>query len=249
MSAVLLGVLSAPIGADTPLPPAAPLRRAPAAATPEALAEVIVQAPEPKYVAPTRRDRIGRIWAPVMIDGKGPFRLVLDTGATGSAITASAAQLLGIPVNPESAAHVTGFTGSAVVPIVRVETLEVGELFLGPAHLPVLADVFGGAQGVLGSEGLANKRIYADFTQDRLTITRSHGEHARIGFSTVPLKVVRGLLVADVMVGPVPREGHHRHRRPGNRRQPRAAECPDAQGAARHDPHRHHGRHPGCPKR
>src|SRR4029077_4420277 len=32
---------------------------------------------------------------------------------------------------------------------------------------------------------------------------RSHGEHARVGFSTVPLKVVRGLLVADVMVGPV----------------------------------------------
>jgi hypothetical protein len=154
-------------------------------------------------VAPTRRDRIGRIWAPVMIDGKGPFRLVLDTGATGSAITASAAVLLGIPVNTESEAHVTGFTGSAVVPIIRVDTLEVGELFLGPAHLPVLADVFGGAQGVLGSEGLANKRIYADFTQDQLSITRSHGEHARVGFSTVPLKVVHGLLVADVMVGPV----------------------------------------------
>jgi Aspartyl protease len=203
MSAVLLGVLSAPIGADTPQPPPAPAPAAPAA-TPEALAEVIVQTPEPKYVAPTRRDRIGRIWAPVMIDGKGPFRLVLDTGATGSAITASAAQLLGIPVNPETEAHVTGFTGSAVVPIIRVDTLEVGELFLGPAHLPVLADVFGGAQGVLGSEGLANKRIYADFTADRLTITRSHGEHARMGFSTVPLKVVRGLLVADVMVGPVP---------------------------------------------
>ena len=203
MSAVLLGVFSAPIGADTPLPPPAPAPAAPAA-SPEALAEVIVQAPEPKYVAPTRRDRIGRIWAPVMIDGKGPFRLVLDTGATGSAITASAAQLLGIPINPDSEAHVTGFTGSAVVPIIRVDTLEVGDLFLGPAHLPVLADVFGGAQGVLGSEGLANKRIYADFTEDRLTITRSHGEHARGGFSTVPLKVVRGLLVADVMVGPVP---------------------------------------------
>jgi hypothetical protein len=204
MSAVLLGVLSAPIGADAPLPPPGTAPAPPPAATPEALAEVIVQTPEPKYVAPTRRDRIGRIWAPVMIDGKGPFRLVLDTGATGSAITASAAQLLGIPVSTESEAHVTGFTGSAVVPIIRVDTLEVGDLFLGPAHLPVLADVFGGAQGVLGSEGLANKRIYADFTEDRLTITRSHGEHARIGFSTVPLKVVRGLLVADVMVGPVP---------------------------------------------
>ena len=27
--------------------------------------EVIVSAPQPRYVAPTQRDRIGRIWAPV----------------------------------------------------------------------------------------------------------------------------------------------------------------------------------------
>ena len=33
--------------------------------------EVVVSAPEPRYVAPTTRDRIGRIWAPVLINGKG----------------------------------------------------------------------------------------------------------------------------------------------------------------------------------
>src|SRR5439155_25232220 len=132
-----------------------------------------------------------------------PYRLVLDTGANHSAVTARTAQLLGTSPSEDGSTVVTGFTGSAVVPTLHVGRMEVGELLLGPATLPVLADVFGGAQGVLGSEGLANKRIYADFTEDRLVITRSHSEHARIGFSTVPLKVVRGLLVADVMVGPV----------------------------------------------
>ena len=44
--------------------------------------EVVVEAPQPRYVAPTLRDSIGRIWAPVFINGKGPFRLVLDTGAS-----------------------------------------------------------------------------------------------------------------------------------------------------------------------
>ena len=34
-----------------------------------AATEVVVAAPEPKYVAPTLRDRIGRIWAPVFVDG------------------------------------------------------------------------------------------------------------------------------------------------------------------------------------
>ena len=44
----------------------------------EELTEIMVEAPEPRYVSPTRRDQIGRIWAPVMINGHGPFRLVLD---------------------------------------------------------------------------------------------------------------------------------------------------------------------------
>ena len=55
-------------------------------------AEVLVEAAEPKYVAPTLRDRIGRIWAPVLINGKGPFRLVLDTGASHSAIISRVAR-------------------------------------------------------------------------------------------------------------------------------------------------------------
>jgi predicted aspartyl protease len=170
---------------------------------PEPLAEVVVQTTEPKFVAPTRRDRIGRIWAPVMIDGKGPFRLVLDTGANRSAITARTAELLGNPPSQDGSTRVTGFTGSAIVPTVHVKTMEVGDLLIGPADLPVLSDVFGGAQGVLGIEGLEGKRIYADFTHDRLEIARSHGERARNDFTTVPLKFVRGLLVANVMVGSV----------------------------------------------
>jgi predicted aspartyl protease len=111
---------------------------------------VIVQTTEPKFVAPTRRDRIGRIWAPVLIDGKGPYRLVLDTGANRSAITARAAQMLGIEPTAEGATLVTGFTGSTTVPTIHVDRLEVGDLLMGPTEMPVLPDVFGGAQGVLG---------------------------------------------------------------------------------------------------
>jgi predicted aspartyl protease len=164
---------------------------------------VIVQTTEPRYVSPTRRDRIGRIWAPVLIDGKGPYRMVLDTGANHSAITTRAAQSLGnAPV--ETTTLVTGFTGSAIVPTLHVNSLEVGELLIGPSDLPVLTDVFGGAQGVLGIEGLRNKRIYADFTRDRLEITISHGERARNGFTVVPLtQTANGLLVADVHIGTV----------------------------------------------
>src|SRR6267143_2414112 len=75
-------------------------------ATAPALPQVIVEAPGPRYVAPTRWDRIGRIWAPVLINDRGPFRLVLDTGASRSAINASVAAALGIDLsNARSEEH------------------------------------------------------------------------------------------------------------------------------------------------
>ena len=152
-------------------------------------------------MARTTRDRIGRIWAPVLIDGKGPFRLVLDTGANHSAVIPSTAAALG-STGAATATVVTGFTGSAVVPTIAVARMEVGDLLLGPTTLPVVPDVFGGAQGVLGNEGLAGKRIFADFMHDRLEISSSHGEPAHLGFSVVPLKVIEGgLLLADLRVG------------------------------------------------
>src|ERR1700688_2843456 len=60
------------------------------------LPDVLIEAPEPRFVAPTRRDKIGRIWAPVTINGKGPFRLVRDTGAGRSAAPSQRAEILGI---------------------------------------------------------------------------------------------------------------------------------------------------------
>ena len=48
----------------------------PAAIAPDdELTEVLVRAPEPRYVAPTNRDRIGRVWVPVFINEQGPYRL------------------------------------------------------------------------------------------------------------------------------------------------------------------------------
>jgi predicted aspartyl protease len=197
----------------TPAPAAAQPSSAPAATPPagaggatppgEELSEVVVQAPEPRFVAKTTRDRIGRIWAPVLIDGKGPFRLVLDTGANHSAVIPATAAALGSP-GTANAIVVTGFTGSAVVPTISVSRMEVGDLLFGPTTLPVVPDVFGGAQGVLGHEGLAGKRIYADFSHDQLEISTSHGDPAHVGFSVVQLRVVEGgLLIADAKVGGV----------------------------------------------
>jgi len=168
------------------------------------LDEIVVQPAEPKFVAPTRRDRIGRIWAPVLIDGKGPYRLVLDTGANRSAVTERTAQSLGTPTSTETPALVTGFTGSAMVPTISVSSIDIGAFALGPANLPVLADVFGGAEGVLSLSELRNERMFADFVHDRLEIAPSRRERAPKGFAVVPLHMAGGLPMAEILVGGVP---------------------------------------------
>ncbi|HEU4517481.1 MAG TPA: retropepsin-like aspartic protease [Steroidobacteraceae bacterium] len=167
--------------------------------------DVAVTADEPRFVAPTRRDRIGRIWAPVLVNGQGPFRLVLDTGASHSALTPGLAQALGITLDASSTVTLRGATGTATVPMVPVRTLEVGELLLEPRRLPVIPDALGGAEGVLGMDGLANKRIHIDFRRDNITIMRSKNERATTGYTTIPVKFLRGrLLVVEGFIGGVP---------------------------------------------
>ena len=176
-----------------------------AESAPPVMEDIAVTADEPRYVAPTLRDRIGRIWAPVLINGRGPFRLVLDTGASHSALTARVAQQIGIPMDMEHTVTLRGATGSAEVPVVPVETLEYGDVLVEPKRLPIVPDALGGAEGVLGTDGLANKRIHISFRKDSITIMRSRNERAEGGFVTIPVKMMRGrLLVVDAYLGGVP---------------------------------------------
>lgn len=185
------------------LPHIATARSSPPAPASASVEEVLVSAPEPRYVAPTTRDHIGRIWAPVTINGKGPYRLVLDTGATRSAIMQHVVDDARLPLEAKPI-QLRGVTGTRLVPAARARTLAFGDLLIEDATLPIVPDAFGGADGVLGGEGLKDKRIAIEFRKDRITISRSHGKPAPSGFSVVPFKYAsnRGMR-ATVMVGSI----------------------------------------------
>ncbi|MGH8129479.1 MAG: retropepsin-like aspartic protease, partial [Steroidobacteraceae bacterium] len=135
----------------------------------------------------------------------GPFRLVLDTGASHSALTARVAETLGSALVEKHSAMLRGATGSVKVPMIPVETLEIGDLLMEPRRLPIVPDALGGAEGILGTDGLANKRIHIDFRHDSITIMRSRNEKAGTGFETIPVKFLRGrLLVVNAYLGGVP---------------------------------------------
>jgi len=196
-------VSATPVTPAAPVAPDAPTSEAAAPAA-EEITEILVQAPEARYVSPTRRDRIGRIWAPVFINDKGPYRLVLDTGASRSCVTANVARDLGLVPQPSQSIRLQAVTGSATVPTIRVDSLLIGDLLINGSRLPIIPDALGGAEGILGNEGLRDRRVYIDFRHDLISITHSHNRSAPPGFMTVPFRLEHGrLLTVDAWMGRV----------------------------------------------
>ncbi len=133
--------------------------------------------PDELYAAPTRADRSGRILAAVLVNGRGPYRFILDTGANSSALAPRVVEELGLPTAEGVQVH--GVTGTAMLPAVRVESMSAGDVVLPPTVLPVLpGDIFGGADGILGVSGMQQMRIDVDFLHDRVAIFRSRGRRA-----------------------------------------------------------------------
>jgi hypothetical protein len=129
---------------------------------------------------------------------------VLDTGASHSGVTAMVALALGIPTDQSPPVLMRGVTGSATVPTIQVNSLSIGDVAVDSPLLPIVPDAMGGAEGVLGYEGLANKRIFIDFRHDRITITYSRDEKPERGFVRIPFRTLRGqLIVVDAVVGDV----------------------------------------------
>jgi len=129
---------------------------------------------EPLFALPTQTDRVGRILAPVMINGLGPFRFLLDTGANHSTITPELAEALGLLTSADRTRMVHGVTGSARVPTVHIDHMRAGELVLSGRDIPVIGTTtLAGADGILGVAGLERARIHVDFRRDRVTITRA----------------------------------------------------------------------------
>jgi predicted aspartyl protease len=161
--------------------------------------------PEASFATPTRLDRIGRVVAPVMIDGKGPFRLVVDTGASHSTFSPQLVAALGLAPSFDAPVLLNGVTGVAQVPTVTVARMQAGDMVVKDAQVPVLlSSIMVGADGILGVAGLRNQRILVDFRHDRVLIT--HGAHSidTGGFLRIRgRKVAGGLLMVDARVGGV----------------------------------------------
>jgi predicted aspartyl protease len=162
----------------------------------------VPDAEEPLFAVPTRLDRIGRILAPVMINGKGPFRLIIDTGANHSTISPRLVQTLGLVQSQGNDKIVHGVTGSARVPTVLVDRIEAGTLVVENAFIPVIgSSMTAEADGILGVAGLKNARLIVDFRRDRVALTRSRLRDDPSDFLTIEAsRLPDGVLVVDASI-------------------------------------------------
>lgn len=153
---------------------------------------------EPLFAAPTRVDRIGRILAPVMVNGKGPFRFVLDTGANYSTVSPLLMSALGLETAAERSRLIHGVTGSAQVPTVLIAKLQAGTLAMENEYLPVVGTSINmRAHGILGVAGLQGSRVFVDFRHDKVIITRSRVRKQDLGdYYTLEASRVEGGLLA-----------------------------------------------------
>jgi predicted aspartyl protease len=177
---------------------------APLHAEPEILRLAPPPGSGPEFAIPTTNDRAGRIVVEVLVNGLGPYRFIVDTGANRSVISQRLAQLLALPAGTAADAVVHGITGFAVMPQVQVSAMRVGTLELASQKLAVLPDlVFGDTDGILGIDALQQARIDIDFARDEVIVRRSSVSSSE-GRLVVRAKVRdRGLMLVAGKVGRV----------------------------------------------
>jgi hypothetical protein len=170
--------------------------------TPEDLSGALAN-PEPLFAAPTRLDRIGRVMTSVKVNGKGPFRFVIDTGASRSTLAPHLARALALKPSVGHNVMLNGVTGAAEVATVAVDSIEIGALRFEQQNLPVIfTSIMGNADGILGVAGFQDQRIDVDFKRDRVSVLNSDGK--RPHYSMVTARATRnanGLMIVEVKVG------------------------------------------------
>jgi predicted aspartyl protease len=109
----------------------------------------------------------------VTIDGAGPFRFIVDSGATRTVISRQLAELLGLPDAGRVPLHSVG--GESEVNTVRIGALALAGLPPHPVVAPVLEAANLGAAGILGIDALAGKRVMIDIDRNRMTVESAAG--------------------------------------------------------------------------
>jgi predicted aspartyl protease len=116
-------------------------------------------------------DSAEHMTVPVMINGRGPFRFVVDTGADRSVLAEDVAVTLGLVRGNQ--VSVQGVVRSVSTRVVGVSEISFGSLTKRNLSMPLLSRTYMGADGYLGLDAVDGSRVTLDFANRALKIANS----------------------------------------------------------------------------
>ena len=162
-------MISAAVLASTP-----PVSAAPGPTIPPATIDNNLEVVGENLVAEERRTRL---FVDVLVNGKGPYSFLVDSGADRSVIGAGLAERLALPV--ESYVMVRGMAVKSPATTVLIHTLSIGSSRIDGIVAPALPERFMGAQGIVGIDALADQRLLLDFDKRTVIIQDSRQPQMR----------------------------------------------------------------------
>ena len=143
-------------------------------------------------VVPHRAGESDHIVVETMVNGAGPFRFMLDTGASISVVFESTRAAAAIEPLEGMRAHVLGMTGTGTYPVADVAQISVGHETWNDARvavLPDLAPVAGRLDGILGIDFISRYAVWYSpedqmlrFYPKQLTAEPTYLEWMEVGF-------------------------------------------------------------------
>ena len=135
-----------------------------------------------------------RMTVAVGINGHGPYRFVVDSGADTSLVGLRAARALKLP--PGRPVWLNAMTDSRQVDRVLVSELRLGPTVVKDLELPALLDRDIGADGMIGLDALVEQRLMMDFEKRLITVDDALRPAPRFdGEIVVSARLQRGQLI------------------------------------------------------
>lgn len=171
--------------------------------------EAITQAPSdipepanPIDILELDEERNERVTVPVSIDGNGPFRFMVDTGAQATVLSTALADQLGL--TDRTPAILVAMASRTEVETVSVDNLQLGSRNFNLINAPLLEpENFGTADGILGVDSLQGLRVMLDFRDDSIHVADAKELGGNLGYEIVVRARERlgQLIITDAYLG------------------------------------------------
>lgn len=129
-------------------------------------------------------DAYRRMTISVQLNGQGPFRFMVDTGAEATVLSHALADQL--QLTQRATATLVGMASTRQVQTARIDEIAFGNHSTFDARAALVeGENIGGADGILGLDSLQDRRVLLDFQNRKMHIAHSSDGRSTRGFDIV----------------------------------------------------------------